>query len=233
MPIDLSKTGLADKYQAAGVSLHKAGLDNERASVYLVLDYSGSMARFYANGSVQHLAEQVLALSGRLDDDDKVPVILFDSKVRPAVEVSVHKYKGAVDKLVKKAGGMGSTNYAAAMHEVIKLHAGKTNPAFVVFQTDGSPDWDAQLASEQIICDSARLPIFWQFIGFGSDEFEFLRRLDTLSVPGRREVDNAGFFPAGATPAGWNDEDLYDNLLSEYPSWLQAYARYAGTGAHR
>lgn len=233
MPIDLSKTGLADKYAAAGVSLRKAGLAAARASVYLVLDYSGSMARYYRDGSVQHFAEQVLALSGRLDDDDKVPVILFDDHVRKPVEVSVHRYAGAVDKLVKKAGNMGTTNYAAPMHEVIKLHAGKTNPAFVVFQTDGSPDWNARLASEQIICDSARLPIFWQFVGFGDDEFEFLRRLDTLSVPSRRSVDNAGFFPAGPRPQAVPDEDLYDNLMGEYPSWLQAYGQYAGTGAHR
>ncbi len=236
MPIDLSKTGLADKYAAAGVSLTKRGLADARASVYLVLDFSGSMAGFYNNGSVQHLGEQVLALSGRLDDDDTVPVILFDDKVRKPVDVSVHKYNGAIAKIVSKSGSMGSTDYAVAMREVVKLHAKKSGPAFVVFQTDGSPNWNVRADAERIICETATLPIFWQFIGFGDNQygrFEFLENLDTLAVPGRRPVDNAGFFPAGHDPKSWNDEALYDNLLREYPSWLEAYGRYAGAGALR
>ncbi|MFD8741338.1 VWA domain-containing protein, partial [Streptomyces sp. NPDC059618] len=48
-------------------------------------------------------------------------------------------------------------------------------------------------------------------------------RFDTL--PGRR-VDNVGFFAVddiSTVP----DQELYDRLLSEFPSWIKA-ARHAG-----
>jgi hypothetical protein len=69
--------------------------------------------------------------------------------------------------------------------------------------------------------------MFWQFIGFGPDRFDFLRKLDDLAVPGKRVVDNAGFFPAGDNPQRTSDADLYDQLMNEFPDWLTA-AKTAG-----
>lgn len=68
-------------------------------------------------------------------------------------------------------------------------------------------------------------PLFWQFIGFGdpdSKQFDFLRRLDELAVPGKRVVDNAGFFHAGSDPRAVSDGELYDRLVGEFPTWLVA-----------
>lgn len=68
-------------------------------------------------------------------------------------------------------------------------------------------------------------PLFWQFIGFGdatSKQFDFLRKLDELAVPGKRIVDNAGFFHAGADPRRVSDRELYDRLVAEFPQWLSA-----------
>lgn len=225
MPIDLSKTGLADKYEAAGTSLTKRHLTAERAAVYLVADYSGSMRGFYRDGSVQHLAEQALALSAWFDDDGVVPVILFDGAARKPVDVSVHNYAGVIDHIVSRAGTMGSTNYAAAMQAVVDLHAGNPTPAFVIFQTDGAPD--SESAAEAVIRGSSRLPIFWQFVGFGDDKFTFLRKLDKLRG---RAVDNAGFYPAGPHPRSVPNQVVFDGLLAEYPAWRAAYARLAAAG---
>lgn len=228
MPIDLSKTGLADKFQAAGVSLRKRDLGGVRAAVYLVIDRSRSMRGYFRDGSVQALAEQVLALSAHLDDDGIVPTILFGSNVHTPVDLSVHAFDGAIDALHELLGGvntMGSTNYAAAMQTVINLHGNNPTPALVVFQTDGGPDSKSE--AERVLCAAARLPIFWQFIGFGDDEFKFLRKLDELKVPKYRVIDNAGFFPAGPAPKSIPDGALYDALIHEFPEWL-AEARLAG-----
>ncbi len=77
-------------------------------------------------------------------------------------------------------GHMGKTSYHLAMDAVIDhyLDSGSTDPALVVFQTDGGPI--NKLAAERYLCKAAKLPLFWQFIGFGdpdSKQFEFLRNL--------------------------------------------------------
>ncbi|QNS07656.1 VWA domain-containing protein [Streptomyces xanthii] len=233
MPISFDKVpaGLVDLAKTAAVSLEKQGLAGRRAAVYLVLDRSGSMRRYYRDGSVQHLAEQALGLSVNLDDDGIVPTVFFDSHAHPAVDIGLDDYAGRVAQLHDSLGHMGTTDYAAAMDAVIDhyLDSGTEHPAFVIFQTDGSPD--SRRAAEQTLCRAARLPLFWQFVGFGPDRFDFLRKLDELAVPARRVVDNAGFFPAGKNPRKIPDADLYDRLMGEYPDWLRAAAA-AGVLAH-
>src|SRR5688572_22967016 len=100
MPIELTKLqaaapGLVDLYKKAQVSLDKHRLVGERAAVYLVIDHSRSMNRYFKDGSVQGLAERVLALAAHFDDDGAVPVIFFDTTARPAVEISVTDYAGS------------------------------------------------------------------------------------------------------------------------------------------
>lgn len=219
--------GLVSLYKSAAVSLSKHRIQGRRAAVYLVLDRSGSMRPYYRDGSVQHLAEQTLALAANLDDDGVVPVVFFSTGVDGIAEVALDEYRDRIGALHTSMGHMGRTNYHLAMQAVIDHYqtCGATDPAFVVFQTDGSPS--SQAAAEHVLCTAARLPIFWQFVGFGNDDFRFLRKLDELPVPQRRVVDNAGFFPAGPAPKALGDAELYDRLLHEFPEWLVA-ARAAG-----
>ncbi|RBM13143.1 VWA domain-containing protein [Streptomyces sp. PT12] len=216
---------LAVAYESARVSLEKLGLGGQRAAVYLVLDRSGSMRPYYDDGTVQHLAEQALALSANLDDDGVVPVVFFSTDVHGVADVSLADHRGRVAALHASYGHMGRTNYHLAMRAVIDHHAasGGSDPAFVIFQTDGGPT--SRSAAERLLCEASRLPIFWQFVGFGEPDhkqFAFLRKLDELPVPARRVVDNAGFFPAGKNPRSLSDRDLYDRLMAEFPDWLAA-----------
>jgi hypothetical protein len=233
--ISLSKVqetapALVSLYKSAGVSLTKHGLDGQRAAVYLVVDYSGSMKPYYRDGSVQALADRVLGLSAHLDDDGRVPVVFFSTDVDAVTDIALAGHQGRVERIVAGLGHMGKTSYHLAMDAVIDhyLDSGSREPALVVFQTDGGPI--NKLAAERYLCKAARLPLFWQFIGFGdpdSKQFDFLRRLDELPVPGRRVVDNAGFFHAGSDPRRVSDAELYDRLVGEFPKWLVA-ARAAG-----
>ncbi|MFF4654128.1 vWA domain-containing protein [Streptomyces sp. NPDC001381] len=233
--ISLSKVqetapALVNLYKSAGVSLTKHGLDRQRAAVYLVVDYSGSMKPYYRDGSVQALADRVLGLSAHLDDDGRVPVVFFSTDVDAVTDIELAGHQGRVERIVAGLGHMGKTSYHLAMDAVIDhyLDSGAREPALVVFQTDGGPI--NKLAAERYLCKAARLPLFWQFIGFGdrsSKQFDFLRRLDELAVPGRRVVDNAGFFHAGPDPRRMPDAELYDRLVGEFPKWLVA-ARAAG-----
>ncbi|MZD08284.1 VWA domain-containing protein [Streptomyces sp. SID5785] len=213
---------LVNLTKTAAVTLQKRGLAEQRAAVYLVLDRSGSMRRYYKDGSMQHLAEQALGLSANLDDDGIVPTVFFDTDAHDPVDISLDNYPGRINKLHEHYGHMGTTNYAAAMDTVINhyLDSASKDPAFVIFQTDGSPD--SRRAAEQTLCKAATLPMFWQFIGYGDDEFKFLHKLDDLAVPKKRIVDNAGFFPAGKDPKLIPDGVLYDRLMGEFPDWLRA-----------
>ncbi|MEV5988785.1 VWA domain-containing protein [Streptomyces sp. NPDC052051] len=217
--------GLVEHYESAAVSLRKRELGGQRAAVYLVLDRSGSMRPYYKDGTMQHFAEQVLALSAHLDDDGTVPTTFFSTDVDGTADLSLSDYAGRIEKLHQNLGHMGRTNYHWAMDAVIDHYLASQNsaPALVVFQTDGGPT--SRMAAERYLCKAARLPLFWQFVGFGDpdeNEFAFLHKLDDLAVPGKRIVDNAGFFHAGHTPRSVSDEVLYDHLLREFPHWLRA-----------
>jgi hypothetical protein len=214
--LDKVPAGLVNLTKTAAVSLEKSGLTGQRAAVYLVLDHSGSMRGFYQDGSVQRLAEQALALSVNLDDDGTVPFGYFSSSAEAMADVRLDNYQGVVDR-THSGFRWGTTNYVAAMRNVIDEHrlSGATDPAFVIFQTDGSPD--DKRAAEQALKDASGLPIFWAFVGFGG-RVEFLEKLDDLRG---RKVDNASFFHA-ADPRRVTDAELYDGLTHEYAGWLAA-----------
>ncbi|MDG9715275.1 VWA domain-containing protein [Streptomyces sp. DH24] len=223
--VEETAPALVSLYKTAGLSLRKHGLDGLRAAVYLVVDYSGSMRPYYDDGTVQALADRVLGLSAHLDDDGVVPVVFFSTDVDAVTDISLAGHQGRVERIVAGLGHMGRTSYHLAMDAVIDhyLDSGSTAPALVVFQTDGGPI--SRPAAERYLCKAAKLPLFWQFVGFGdpdSKQFDFLRRLDELPVPARRIVDNAGFFHAGPDPRQVSDAELYDRLVAEFPQWLAA-----------
>lgn len=214
---------LVSLYKTAGHAVSGHGLDGLRAAVHLVIDHSGSMRPYYKDGSVQALADRVLGLSAHLDDDGIVPVVFFSTDVDAVTDIALADHEGRVERIAAGLGHMGRTSYHLAMDAVIDHHldSGATEPALVVFQTDGGPV--NRLAAERYLCKAAKLPLFWQFIGFGdpdSRQFDYLRKLDDLPVPDKRVVDNAGFFHAGADPRKVPDAELYDRLLDGFPKWL-------------
>jgi hypothetical protein len=136
----------------------------------------------------------------------------------------LENYQGRIDTLHPSLN-WGGTTYAPAMQAVIDHYqaSGSTDPAFVIFQTDGEP-FDRK-ETRELLRRTSSMPIFWQFVGFGpSRNLRFLRSLDTLTG---RTVDNAGYFGAGKNPEQLSVAALYDLLMKEFPAWLTA-ARTAG-----
>lgn len=217
--IQAQAPGLVGLAKTAAVSLEKKGLDGHRAAVYLVLDHSGSMHHHYASGAVQKLTNQALGLSVNIDDDGTVPAVLFSDQPSNMFTVQLDNYQGRVQQMHTQEQ-WGGTRYAPAMQRVIRhyLESGASDPALVIFQTDGNPQ--DQPATEAVLKDASKLPMFWSFLGFG-EELSFLRRLDSLRVGfGGRKVDNASLFETGYDPSLVTDEELYDGIMHEYPKWL-------------
>ncbi|SFT53745.1 Stress response protein SCP2 [Geodermatophilus amargosae] len=218
--------------KTAGVSLEKRGLDEHTARVALVLDISGSMAALYRAGAVQRLAERVLALGLRFDDDGVVDVFLFGKDVhRPEPGLRLEGHQQYIADLSRRYPLEYDTRYGAAMAAVRQAYFGDSRervepqpaqvPVYVMFLTDGAPS-DKSVATKQIKSASFE-PVFWQFMGIGPErQFSYLQRLDDLEG---RYTDNADFFAVsqddlmGRRPI--SDDALFDRLMTEYPDWLR------------
>jgi stress response protein SCP2 len=233
--ISLEKT-LADSnpkmlslVKTAGVSLEKRGLGEHTARVALCLDISASMHGLYKDGAIDRLVQRVLALGLRFDDDGAVDVWLFGKEGYAVEPISLANLDRYVSDMLSAHRLEGATYYGKAMVLLRRFYFGdaiprstplaNAVPVYVNFVTDGEPN-DRREAETQVR-ESAYEPIFWQFMGVGK-RFPFLEKLDDLSG---RYVDNADFFSVtenelmGRNPIP--DEQLYERLTKEYPSWLQ------------
>lgn len=219
------------------VSLRK--LDGQKAKVALALDFSGSMRDSYNDGSMQRLAEKILALATQLDDDGAIDLFLFASDAEYVGEVTLKNFRNVIETITKKRR-MGTTNYTDLFRQLIKFYklepketggvkglfkkntAGKfspltspaNEPVFVVFLTDGVPDNRTSAVQELIKASYA--PVFWQFLSIGSESIQFLEKLDDLDG---RYIDNADYKPVGNVDA-LSDSQLFTMLLDEYPAWV-------------
>lgn len=212
---DAGHIDLAKRADKAGIALSKRGLAGIRAQAVLVLDHSGSMYNDYANGRVQTLVERVLGFALQIDVDGTVPVVAFDSRVYPAVDVTVDNYSGVVNKKIWKQDRMGTTDLASALKSVRELARITDEPIFCAIVTDGNPDDRA--ATTRIVCELAGYPVFIKFLAL--NEVSYLQDLD--DDPGPRLLDNvdAKFFD---NLASVSDLAFADDMADEWDSWVTA-----------
>jgi len=223
-------TKMLSLVKTAGVNLEKKGLAEHTARVALVLDISASMTMLYRRGAVQRLAERVLALGLRFDDDGEVDVFLFGENVyQPERGLTLDGYGDYIARLLQEHKLEYDTRYGSAVAEVRRHYFGEAGsrsqprpdavPVYVMFITDGEPS-DKTEVTRQVRAASYE-PVFWQFMGVGRGRFSFLERLDDLDD---RYTDNADFFAVtdeellGASPI--SDDALFARLMTEYPDWL-------------
>lgn len=218
----------------------RKGLEHQKAQVALVLDHSGSMSELYRNGTVQDTLERIVPIAMQFDDNSEFELFLFENSCyRHKNNVTVQNCANIVDREIDGKYPWGGTAYAPVIKQIMDFYIpsrksskaagflsklfGATpkdetlklsTPVYVIFITDGENSDHA--ATQEMIREASNYGIFFQFVGIGSERFSFLEKLDTLSG---RFIDNAGFFKI-KNLARISDDDLYDSLLSEFPSWL-------------
>ncbi|MEU2023620.1 VWA domain-containing protein [Streptomyces sp. NPDC016469] len=244
LPVDMRKR-LSLRKQQVAVSLSKHGLDRLTARVILVLDASGSMSGLYTRGTVAGVTERMAAVAAQLDDDGEMQAWTFASNPARLPDLTIgalpewlrlHVRVGQVSLFGRKKPQKGlvpgqvdmravgiqneEQKVIAEVRDFVRAHPVPA-PTLVLFFSDGGVYRNEEIERE--LRAAVEEPVFWQFIGLGQAQYGVLERFDTM--PGRR-VDNVGFFAVDDIEQV-SDQELYDRLLSEFPSWLRA-ARQAG-----
>lgn len=244
LPADMRGRLSLRKRQVA-VSLSKNGASGVTARVILVLDASGSMSALYSRGTVASVVERMAAVAAQLDDDGEMQAWTFATNPARLPDLAIgdlpewlrlHVRVGQMSLFGRKKPPRGLLPGQIDMREVgiqneeqkviAQVRAYVTAhpvpaPTLVLFFSDGGVHRNAEIERE--LRAAVEEPVFWQFVGLGRAGFGVLERFDTM--PGRR-VDNVGFFAVDDIDR-LTDAELYDRLLSEFPSWLKA-ARQAG-----
>lgn len=203
-----------------GFTLVKKQLTNVKARVGIVLDITGSMRNLYSSGVVQEVVERILAVACQLDDNGSLDVWVYDtefSRLPPVTERDLGSYVFNHIMNNDSIHKFGRNNEPPVMEDVIQKYTREekdATPVFIIFINDGG----VVKPTQKVIMASSALPIFWQFVGIGDSDFEVLKKLDTM---GGRLVDNANFIHLDRIEEV-NDEQLYDQLLNEFPQWLKA-----------
>jgi stress response protein SCP2 len=231
---------LSLRKQQVAVSLEKHGATGLTARVILVLDASGSMAGHYARGTVASVAERTAAVAAQLDDDGTMQAWTFATNPARLPDLPIgdlpgwlrlHVRVGQVGLFGRRKPPKGLVPGQVDMREVgigneeqkviaevrryVREHP-QPEPTLVLFFSDGGVYRNDEI--EQQLRAAVEEPVFWQFIGLGQARYGVLEYFDSL--PGRR-VDNVGFFAVDDIDR-ISDPELYDRLLSEFPSWVRA-----------
>lgn len=244
LPVDMRKRLSLRKEQVA-VSLDKHGVTGVVARVILVLDASGSMTALYSRGVVKNVAERMAAVAAQLDDDGEMQAWTFATNPARLPDLTIgelpewlrlHVRVGQMSLFGRKKPQKGLVPGQVDMRAVgfqneeqkviaeVRAYVRQNPvpaPTLVLFFSDGGVYRDAEIERE--LRAAVEEPVFWQFVGLGRANYGVLQRFDTMA--GRR-VDNVGFFAVDDIERV-SDPELYDRLLTEFPSWLRD-ARRAG-----
>lgn len=243
LPVNLAKQ-ISLRKETVRITLEKKGIADVRARIAVVLDRTGSMRTLYDQGVVGRIVERLAPIAASLDDDGSLDAWAFadDFARLPSLRIPELPNWVAQWVYINASGGRqlpplpdgslrdpdhlaharGGNNEPLVISDIIdKYRREPGDPVLVIFFSDGGVNRTKQI--RQLLIDAAQYPIFWQFVGLGRAEYGILERLDTM--PGRL-VDNAGFFAVDDIDTV-SDAELYDRLLQEFPSWLEA-ARQAG-----
>lgn len=201
------------------VNLTKYNLSSDtKARVAFVIDISGSMTSAYRKGYVQEIVEKIFPIAVNFDDNAEMDVWIFEDSFRRMPAMNKDNYYGYVQReILDKNCKFGGTSYAPVLKDVAKYYLEEKtepSPVYVIFITDGD-NFDKS-ETTNVVKDLSNYPIFLQFVGVGGAGFDYLEKLDNM---GGRYVDNADFFEATFDDFS-KENNLYQKLLQEYPSWL-------------
>lgn len=121
------------------LNLNKRGITDvpQDINVSLLLDYSGSMSRQYQDGTVEKVLQRLLSISGTIDDDGILQLILFENRAHHYGEVTTEQYDSVKDlvKDITRKYSMGGTEFAPAIDSILKVLSSEEVEVQKTFET--------------------------------------------------------------------------------------------------
>lgn len=226
---------LVEKSQTAKLVLEKKNLPNPPPlRVGVAFDGSGSMHSRYHSGMVQATFDQLMGAALKLDDNGELDAWVFDTRAEKIATAKPEDYGTFVTHKILRAGKFrgGGTNYEPAMRLIRdemfggsaptggllgglfgkKQAVAPTDPTLIFFMTDG--DNADRGPTDQLLKETAGLPIYWNMVGIGSDtRFPFLTQMAD-------KYDHVGF--VHLSELNLTDQQMYEKLFTdEFVAWVK------------
>ena len=199
------------------VELKKKNLENTTARVALAIDISDSMENSYDNGIIQGIVNKILPMAVQFDGNSELDFWHYTNKSQKKKIINMKNYESAVPKDWEYLTDLfGSTNNETViMEKIIEEYKNSNVPVYVIFVTDGGIYEESKI--KNLLIESSKFPIFWQFIGVSGSDYGILENLNKING---RYTDNAKFFAVDDFSTTPNSE-LYSQVLNKFPVWLE------------
>lgn len=233
----------------AAISLEKVNLSDHQAKVALCLDISGSMQGLYDSGKVQQLAERVLALGTRFDDDGAIDIFLFGEQAHNVGQMDIDNFSDFIKQIISRYPLEPNTLYDRAMQLIREFYFPGAPSGSLKDTAKSKLSLVRRFFSEGPTLEEyeprpADQPVYVMFVTDGNTGnpsatekqlqlssyepifWQFMaigqggfHFLESLDDLKGRYLDNADFFSV-ADPLTIPDDRLYDLLMTEYPKWV-------------
>ena len=214
-PVSTNNVMLNGAVQNLRKVLPSLNLAQCRARIVLVVEASQQTAQYFSNGSMQNLITKVLPLALQFSNNAQLEYWLYGSRPKKMFPIGERNYASAIPNdwgsLMWSLGENKSET--TAMTEVLSSCQPFNMPSYILFITSGNTALNNQI--EQMVAYSSQFPVFWQFLGMGSNRYGIFENITNLSGS---TVCNAKFaaisgFSQNSTP------ELYKFLLSDFAKW--------------
>jgi hypothetical protein len=144
------------------------------------------------------------------------------TRYSPAIQMVMDDFLGDKENVeLTEAPTSGLRAWASRLVGMGEKFSYAHTPAYVMYFTDGDCNREDKPVTERLLVQASKHGLFWQFIGIegtGGD-FHFLENLDTMEGRAR---DNANLLKVHYDElTSKTDEQLYGDLLVEFPGWVR------------
>ena len=197
-------------------AVNRFQLSGCRAKVCLIMSAAATMTPLYRDDTLADVCKRMLPLAVQFTDNGEMDCWYYSALSKRMDPITMRNYEKAVPGYWPALMGMlGVIGYEPkVMQKVLDEYRYSTTPTLVIMVTNSSTNQAAKV--QEIIIDSSRTPVFWQFIGIGGTKYGVLDSVETMAG---RESNNASLLPV-VDFKRLDTSELYNRILEKFSLWL-------------